>query len=188
MKFQSQQLTIRPAQVDDAKQIQQIYTPYILNTVFNLEETVGTLSYYEQLIIEAQSHLPFLVAEYEGVIVGFVYVSEISFMLNLVNTCALSIYVSEDASIRGVGQSLFTALERTLTALGMTQIIANIVATNERSIRFHEKNGFQLLSTFPQAGYKFGQWHDVKWFGKKLIAEPVQSEVLPTESLSFSIY
>ena len=39
MKFQSQQLTIRPAQVDDAKQIQQIYTPYILNTVFNLEET-----------------------------------------------------------------------------------------------------------------------------------------------------
>src|SRR5699024_3276901 len=104
MKFQSQQLTIRPAQVDDAKQIQQIYTPYILNTVFNLEETVGTLSYYEQLIIEAQSHLPFLVAEYEGAVVGFVYVSDISFMLNLVNTYAFSIYLVDVYHDRGIGE------------------------------------------------------------------------------------
>ncbi|MBZ6528305.1 N-acetyltransferase family protein [Aerococcaceae bacterium DSM 111021] len=187
MEFQSQQIFIRPAQINDAAHIQKIYTPYILNTVFNLEETVGTITYYQQTIIESMNHFPFLVAEYAGAVVGFVYVSEISFMLNLTNTCALSIYVSEDTPVRGVGQKLFTALELALSRQGITQVIANIVASNERSIRFHEKNGFQLLSTFPQAGYKFGQWHDVKWYGKKINTETPLTQTVPVENFSYSV-
>lgn len=168
MTKQSQNVLIRPVRVEDARRIQAIYTPYILNTVFNLEETVGTIEYYEQVINEVSAQLPFLVAEYHNTVIGFVYVSEVSFMLNLTNTRALSIYVADDAPIRGVGQMLLDALEDALAEQGICQIIANIVAANDRSIRFHQKNGFQLLSTFPQAGYKFGQWHDVTWYGKKL--------------------
>lgn len=175
MKFHSQDLHIRLAHVDDASRIRDIYTPYILNTVFNLEESVETIEYYEQKIIESKDDKPFIVAEYNQKVIGFVYVSEVSFMLHLSNTCALSIYVAEDAPVRGVGQALLSALESKLYLEGVNQIIANIVATNVRSIKFHEKNGFQLLSTFPQAGYKFGQWHDVKWYGKK-IAGLVQIE------------
>ncbi|XJS11442.1 GNAT family N-acetyltransferase [Aerococcaceae bacterium WGS1372] len=185
MKFQSHKIDVRLAEIKDAQRVKEIITPYIEGTVLNLEEIVGPLEYYEQLILESTSQLPFFVAEYNNEVVGFVYVSELSYMLNLTNTCALSIYVANDASVKGVGKSLLSKLEEALSRAGVQQIIANIVTTNIKSIQFHKRNGFQLLSTFPQAGYKFGQWHDVQWFGKKLdVNNHIQTESTEASLLS----
>lgn len=187
MIVQSHELQLRLAEVKDACRVKEIITPYIEGTSLNLEENVGTLEYYEQLILESSSRLPFFVAEFNHEVVGFVYVSELSFMLNLSNTCALSIYVVNDSPVKGVGYKLLTRLEEALKQAGIHQIIANIVRSNNKSIEFHQRNGFQLLSTFPQAGFKFGEWHDVQWYGKKLeVTNQVDTDILGCQLLNLA--
>ena len=34
--------------------------------------------------------------------------------------------------------------------------------------KLHESLGFSRIGTFAKAGYKLGQWHDVKWYGLEL--------------------
>lgn len=183
MRYHPHEVLVRQAEVRDAQRVKNIITPYIEQTMFNLEETVGTIEYYEELIMNSSSRMPFLVAEYNQEVIGFVYVSELSYMLNLTDTCSLSIYVAHDAPVKGVGKQLLSHLEIALQIAGVQQIIANIVATNIRSIQFHQRNGFQLLSTFPQAGYKLGQWHDVQWYGKKLDAFNVVETLVYEQAL-----
>ena len=53
---------------------------------------------------------------------------------------------------------------------------------NLPSERFHEHMGFALEMTYPQAGYKQGAWHDVKYYVKHLTARQEQ----PADPVPFS--
>lgn len=174
-----EEIIIRPAQISDALRIREIYLPYIMNTVFNLEEKIESEYYYATKIAKVSDHFPFLVAEQAGRVIGFVYASEVANVLFLNKSCALSIYVAEDANVKGLGQLLLNAVEEELVKRSYTHLIANIVTSNTRSLKFHEKNGFSLLCQFPHAGYKFNQWHDVSWYGKQL-ASPIEANSFNT--------
>ena len=43
---------------------------------------------------------------------------------------------------------------------------------NPESVAFHEATGFDHLGTFPEAGFKLGAWHDVKWYRRPLREAP----------------
>ena len=43
-----------------------------------------------------------------------------------------------------------------------------IALPNNASIGLHEAMGFRKVGVYEKVGWKFGQWHDVAWFGRPL--------------------
>lgn len=79
-----------------------------------------------------------------------------------------SVYV--DGRFRGMG--LGEAMMRVLIERARTHqvhvLVGGIDASNEGSIRLHEKLGFTHAGTIKQAGFKFGRWLDLAFYQRVL--------------------
>ncbi len=53
-----------------------------------------------------------------------------------------------------------------ITAVTMTH--AWLVVPNKASEDLHQKLGFEAIGVFKKVGLKFGRWHDVSWWQRKL--------------------
>lgn len=72
-----------------------------------------------------------------------------------------SVYLAPAAQGQGVGGRLLAALIDASRATGDRTMVAAIEAGNTASIRLHERHGFTLIGTIPQAGEKHGQILDL---------------------------
>ena len=55
--------------------------------------------------------------------------------------------------------------------LNLHAIVAGIEASNEASIKLHNKFGFTEVAHFKEVGFKFGRWMDLK-FLELIMAAP----------------
>ena len=69
------EIKIRPATEADAAEILNIYAPYITDTAITFEYDVPTLEEFTGRIRHTLEKYPYLVAEHDGKIVGYAYVS-----------------------------------------------------------------------------------------------------------------
>ena len=79
-----------------------------------------------------------------------------------------SIYVDRACRGSGVGQKLYTEIERLGRERGIENLISIITSDNEGSLRFHRKNGFTEIGVMPAVAFKFGKYLDVSFFQKHL--------------------
>lgn len=75
-----------------------------------------------------------------------------------------SVYVRDDQRGRGLGKILMKELIRRASEKQVHVLVGCIDASNEGSIRLHERLGFTHSGTFPQVGFKFGRWLDVVFY------------------------
>lgn len=66
-------LRIRIAVEDDAEELLNIYEPYIRNTAITFEYEVPGVEEFRARIRQVKEKYPYLVAEREGVIMGYAY-------------------------------------------------------------------------------------------------------------------
>jgi RimJ/RimL family protein N-acetyltransferase len=69
-----------------------------------------------------------------------------------------------------VGSTLVEALFLRAIALSKHVMIGGVDATNEASIRFHERLGFERVAYFREVGHKFGRWLDLVFMQRFLDA------------------
>jgi len=79
-----------------------------------------------------------------------------------------SIYVLPSHHRRGGGRLLLDELTRRATAAGLHGMVGVIDSENAASRRLHEKAGFALIGTMPEAAIKFGRWLDVCFYHRLL--------------------
>ena len=166
-------MNIRSVQFADAKAIRAIYQPYVTETAITFEVDVPTVQEFEERITQTLAHFPYLVAEEEGIVVGYAYASTYYARAAYDWTVELSIYISKEARGQGIGSALYDALEEELQARGYLRFLACIAFPNEASLAKHEKRGYVQVAHFPKVGYKFEQWHDIIWM-QKTIEGPVR--------------
>ncbi len=105
--------------------------------------------------------MPHLVAQREGVVVGFAYATIYRGREAYRFTAEDSVYVDAAHEGRGIGSALLQALIRECETHGCRQMIAVIGdATNDPSIKLHQRAGFRHAGTLKAVGFKFGQWLD----------------------------
>jgi L-amino acid N-acyltransferase YncA len=104
--------------------------------------------------------MPHLVAEENGVVVGYAYA--VPFRKRPAYRYAIkhSIYVHNDHLRRGVGRLLMGALIDSCAAAGFRQMIGYVDAANQASLGLHEKFGFRQVGYLSAIGFKFGHWTD----------------------------
>ena len=82
-----------------------------------------------------------------------------------------TVHVRADARGRGTGKQLVEALFPLALMLKKHVMIGGVDASNESSIRFHERLGFERVAHFHEVGHKFGRWLDLV-FVQRLLEAP----------------
>ena len=168
--IKSENIKIRDVLPEDAERIQEIYSPYVADTVISFEITVPDKSEMKKRIENLLANaFPYIVAENEtGTVVGYAYADKFGEREAYRYSFIVSIYLDMEDQSKGIGQKLYDELENRMKKMGVVQVISAITGKNEKSLKFHEKNGFAKIGHFPNVGYKMGEWHDIIWMNKTI--------------------
>ncbi len=154
-------MNIRRANSDNAGQIAEIYNFYILNTHHTFETEPLSAEEMRERVAEICENYPYLVAEENGEILGYVYATQFKLRQAYKHSVEASIYVKNQAKQKGIGSKLYEKLLAELAETDVHAIIAGISLPNEASVKFHEKLGYEKVAHFKEVGYKLGRWVDV---------------------------
>ena len=160
---------IREATEGDAAEIAKIYNYYILNTVATFEEeSVDASDIYLRMKKVKESGFSWLVAENNGVVIGYAYSSKWKDRAAYGNTAEVSLYLSDMEKSQGWGTRLYDVLFSKLRSQSIHIVIGGITLPNQASIAIHEKYGMHKAAHFKEVGYKFGRWLDVGYWQVQL--------------------
>ncbi|MCQ2218523.1 MAG: N-acetyltransferase family protein [Paludibacteraceae bacterium] len=168
-------IKIRTATLDDAEKLVAIYAPYVEQTAITFEYVAPSIEEFRKRIGAVLEKLPYLVAEIDDEIVGYIYASPFKARPAYNRTVETSIYVKMDNRKHGVGRALYDEMEKKLKGMGILNMNActtwidtpNQYLTHN-SPEFHQHLGFTQCAHFHKCGYKFGIWFDILWFEKML--------------------
>lgn len=158
-------IAIREATNADLPAMLEIYNDIIINTTAVYDYQPHTMEMRQQWFAAKQEQgFPVYVAEEDGIIYGFSTIGPFRNWAAYKYSVENSIYVAASARGKGVGRLLFPPIIQAAVERNMHTIVAGIDATNESSIKLHERFGFIEVAHFKQVGYKFGKWLDLKFF------------------------
>ncbi len=154
------EITIRPAKLDDLTDINAIYNYYIAHSTCVWTTQPCSESERQAWYEEHSQTMPVLVAESNGRIVGWGALGSFRPAYTAAGTLEDSIYVHHNFHRRKIGSRLLAALIEAARRMGLRSILANISAEQTPSIRLHEKFGFQQVAHLRDVGQKFNQRFD----------------------------
>ena len=157
-------ISVRVATPDDAAAVQEIYAPYIETTAISFEMKVPTVAEMRGRIEEKLELYPWLVAELESEVVGYIYGGRFAPRSAYLWSVESSLYVSMNHRRMGIGRLMYDHLLPILKQQRFRMVYAGIALPNEPSSGLHEALGFHQVANFENAGFKFDAWHAVGWW------------------------
>ena len=136
-------ITIRFAQPDDAAGVLAIYGPYCDSTTVSFEIAAPTIAQMSQRIERIMLQHPWLVAEIDGEVAGYVYASQHRERAAYRWMVDVAVYISPAHRRRNLGKALYHVLFDVLRTQGYFKAFAGITLPNAASVRLHESVGFQ---------------------------------------------
>ncbi len=161
-------VSTRTVRADDAGPLLAIYTPIVTDTAISFELEPPTEPEFADRIARISGSDPWLVAEVDGRVAGYAYATAFRARAAYGATRESTVYVDPGHQGRGVARALMTALLDRLEADGVHLVVAGIVLPNEPSVALHERLGFRPVGVFTDVGRKFGRWHDVGFWQRRL--------------------
>ncbi|MGN1392534.1 MAG: GNAT family N-acetyltransferase [Succinivibrionaceae bacterium] len=168
-------ISIRIAKKEDASRLVEIYTPYVLNTAITFELTPPLIDEFIEFMHSVLPKYPFIVAERDGVIVGYAYARALKEKPAYNHSVEISVYVDLNNKRSGIGRSLYKILERVLLKQNIYNTYACVTHTDNSSEYitldsegFHASMGYKKVAHFSHCGFKFNEWYDVIWMEKIL--------------------
>jgi L-amino acid N-acyltransferase YncA len=165
-------IALRPAVPDDAEALLALYRPIVLETAISFEVDPPSVEEFRRRIESTAAHWAWLVAEQDSNPLGYAYASAHRTRAAYRWSVETTIYVGGAHRGRGLGVTLYDALLRTVADLGYCNAYAGIALPNDASIALHRRVGFEHVGVFRSVGRKFGRWHDVSWWQRRLRDEP----------------
>lgn len=163
-------LIVRRAMLADAAGVNAIYNPVIRDSAATFEVVEHKLADRERWIEELgrSPRHPVFVAEEAGRIVGYANAAAFDPRAAYETSVKVSVFIAPEDHNKGIGKALYGALFEALSREDVHRVYALIVAPNPASVALHEAFGFNYVSTLNEVGRKFGRFHDVMWFEKRL--------------------
>ena len=155
---------IRTASISDAKEMLDIYSPYVLETAVSFEMEAPSLKEFQHRISEITGKYPWLVCEMENEIVGYAYAGAFKSRCAYAWSAESSVYVRRGFHGKGIGTALYENLLEILRDQGVVNVIGGMTMPNAGSRKLHEHFGFVQIAQFKDAGYKLDRWWDVGYW------------------------
>ncbi|MGP9536636.1 GNAT family N-acetyltransferase [Brachybacterium sp. AOP43-C2-M15] len=149
-----------------------IYNQAVEHTTAIWNERTVSIEDREDWIAQRQgAGFPVLVAlEESGEVLGYAAYGPWRPHDGFRRTVEHSVYVREGLHGRGTGSALLRALIERAQQQGLHVMIAGIDASNEASLRLHERFGFERTGVLREVGTKFGRWLDLAFL--QLVLDP----------------
>jgi L-amino acid N-acyltransferase YncA len=165
----------------DAAACAAIYAPYVRDSVCTFELDPPDERETALRIVSAQARHAWLVAESEGVVLGYAYAGPHNTREAYRWACSTAVYVEDGARGGGVGKALYAALLGRVAALGYLTATAGITLPNESSVSLHERFDFAEVARYRRIGFKLGAWRDVVWMQRDFVPTGADFPVPPAE-------
>ncbi len=160
---------IRNAALSDAEAIAAIWNPIIRDTAITFWPTERSPEEIAAIIrLRQQTGRGFLVAAQDGAVIGFASYDQFRAGLGYDHSMEHTIHIAPQARGLGLGAALLRRLEDHARTNGARIMVAGITGSNSVSIDFHARMGYARWGLVPNAGWKFGQWHDLVLMGHDL--------------------
>jgi L-amino acid N-acyltransferase YncA len=153
--------SIREAGAADAAVIAEIYNQAVVNTTATFDIEPKTVEDRAAWLAEHDDEHPVLIAERDGVVVGWGSLSRFADRCAWDSTVEISTYVDDRHHGTGVGRALGTELIGRARELGHHIVVSRVCAENAASIRLSEQLGFECVGRMHEVGRKFDRWLDV---------------------------
>jgi phosphinothricin acetyltransferase len=170
-------IIIRTVSEFDARELLEIYRPYVENTAISFEYEVPSVKEFEKRIKDTLLKYPYIAAVHGNEIVGYAYAGVFKARKAYDWSVETSIYVKQGCTAMGYGKMLYNKLEKILKRQHILNLNACIAYADENdeyltntSMEFHKHMGYELVGKFNKCGYKFGRWYDMIWM-EKIIGE-----------------
>lgn len=155
-------LDIREAEDVDLSAILGIYNHAIETTTAVFSYVPHTMAMRQEWFAGKRAKgYPVLVAEVDGVVVGFATYGPFRAWPAYRYSIEHSVYVAEAARRQGIARRLMEVLIDRAREQEFHVVIGGIVSENAPSLALHEGLGFEKVAHFKQVGYKFGRWLDL---------------------------
>ena len=149
---------IRPAGPADLAAVAAIYAHYVRETVITFDEVPPTEAEWRA---KAENLSAFLVAEIDGEVAGYAYVSPYRPKPAYRHTGEDSIYLAPGRTGLGLGSALLEALLTACQKTELRQLVAVIAdAGSDASTALHRRFGFEPAGRLKDVGFKHGRWID----------------------------
>jgi L-amino acid N-acyltransferase len=175
MLGQDREMTIREASLGDVPGILSIYNEVVASsTAIYIDDPVSLESRQAWLLEQQRRGYPVLIADEGcGDVVGFCSFGDWrGAWPGYRFTVEHSVHVRSDRRGTGIGRKLVEAIFPRALALDKRVMIGAIDASNDASIKFHGRLGFQEVGHFREVGFKFGRWLDLVFMQRFLNTQP----------------
>ena len=156
-------VTIRDTSANDLAAITAIYADHVHHGLASFEyDPPNQAEMTRRFRTLMNGGHPYLVAEKDGVIVGYAYAGPFHTRKAYERTVENSVYLDPKAQGQGIGTQLLERLILECRRREYRQMIAVITKLDPAwSVRLHEKAGFEYVGTLREVGFKKDQWLDV---------------------------
>jgi phosphinothricin acetyltransferase len=152
---------VRPAR--DAARCAEILGPYADGPETFLEGRPSVAA-MRTIIRDTTATHPWLVAEREGVVVGYAYAGPHRTRPGYRWAAEVSVFVDRPCHGSGVGRALYEELLARLRRQRLHVALAGITLPNHASVGLHEAMGFTPVGVYREVGWKAGAWRSVGWW------------------------
>ena len=166
-------ISIRFAKSEDAKELLKIYAYYVTDTAISFETEVPSEEEFKLRIEEVLKSYPFIVACKDDEILGYAYLHSFVGRKAYELSAETTIYLNPDKKKMGIGKKLYSVLEDIAKEQNITNLYSCIGYVdkedeylNNNSVQFHEHIGYRMVGKFENCGHKFGRWYHMVWMEK----------------------
>ncbi len=145
----------------DGERIREIYNAEVLGSTVTFDLVPRTVEEQHEWNTAHSGVYPVVVAEVDGVVVGFSSLSPYRPRPAYSTSAEDSVYVAADHRGQGIGKVLLGELIELARIGGFHAVMARIVGDHEASIALHRSLGFELVGIEREIGRKFSRWLDV---------------------------
>ncbi|HTW16598.1 MAG TPA: GNAT family N-acetyltransferase [Nocardioides sp.] len=157
-------MLVRSATSADLPAIKTIYDVQVRDGVATFDLEPPPLAYWEARLGSTEPGDHVLVADEEGVVLGYAYSSAYRPRPAYRHTRETSVYVDPAALGRGLGRALYDELLARLRADGMRTAVAVVALPNPGSRGLHRACGFEPVGVLRDVGFKHDRWIDTEWW------------------------
>jgi phosphinothricin acetyltransferase len=158
-------ISIRAAVRGDVPRLTEIYNHYVVHTPVTFDVEPYTIekreAWFHQFAATGRHRI--FVAEESGAVLGYACTMRFRPKAAYETTVEMSIYCATEATGKGIGSRLYTALFEALRDEDIHRYVAGYTLPNPVSAALHERFGFKRVGVFTENGRKFGRYWDVAW-------------------------